>query len=383
MAKRILFAAPWWHEGIMHGLARQAARRGWHLNLEPALSGGLPVDWRGDGIVTTLGGDIRAFARFRAHAGCPAVSLSLNVPEIDIPRVGIDNRVVGRMAADHLLERMFTSYLFYARSPSHAGRLRCDAFADCLAGHGHELMRLDPEDVESSGAGHWSRRQERLARVLQQIDTPAAVFAQDDASAVEVIEACQNLGLAVPEQVGVLGVLDMPLFRESTTVPISSIRVDFDAYTQTACDLLESLMAGGESPGEPVLLPPVGVIARDSTDTIAARQPAVARTIHYMMQHYAEPIPVADMVAVSGTSQTGLYAAFNKDVGQSPGAVLTRIRLEKVKRRLRETDEKIEAVAEACGFRERITLYRQFKQHVGMSPNAYRKRAAAGGGVVA
>jgi len=388
MAKRILFAAPWWHEELMRHLAGHAASRGWHLNLEVALSGRLPRDWRGDGIITNLSVGGEVFHRFWRQADCPAVCLSLNHPEVAIPRVGIDNQAVGRLAAEHLLERSFTSYLFYARMPSHAGRLRSEAFMASMAARGVRPGELIAPFDRDNPAGQWSMRQQALGDLLERLPGPLGVFCEDDASAVEVIEASQTLGLDVPRDVGVLGVLDMPLFRQSTTVPISSIRVDFDAYACRVCDLLAAQMDGGKSTDrladgltcEPVLMQPEGVITRDSTDTIAARTPAVVRTLHHLMAHYAEPISVADMVAVSGVSQTGLYAAFHKDVGQSPGSILTQIRLEKAKRKLRETSDKLDAVAVACGFGERITLYRQFKQHTGLSPNAYRKQTRSWAG---
>ncbi len=81
--RRVLFAAPWWHEDLMRGMAWHAAERGWHLNLETALSGRLPERWAGDGVLTTLGGDPVALKRFLVHARCPAVSLSLNCPEFE------------------------------------------------------------------------------------------------------------------------------------------------------------------------------------------------------------------------------------------------------------------------------------------------------------
>jgi LacI family transcriptional regulator len=377
--KRVLFAGPWWHEDLMQGVARHAGRRGWHLNLEPALSGQLPDDWRGDGLITTLGGDMGAFERFRRRAACPAVSLSLNHPEVAIPRVGFDNAAAGRMAAEHLLQRGFTSFAFYDRAGQYSGQRRRAAFADALAeaGHDHDpvlSLAIAPR-ISDSQPGQWVARQQMLTQELQQAPKPLAVFAADDSSAVEVVEACQSIGLDIPHQVGVLGMLDMPLFRESTTVPISSITVDFDTNTRVACELLESMMAGGPAPDRPIVFAPTGIATRASTDVIAARHPGVARAIRFMMEQYAQPIGVPDIVGASGMSQTRLFAAFKQDVGQPPAAVLTRIRLDKARRQLAQTHDKIEVVAEACGFGNRINLYRQFKQRLGLSPGAFRRRA--------
>lgn len=375
--KRILFAGPWWHEDLMQGVARHVARRGWHLNLEPALSGRLPDRWEGDGVLTTLGGEGDVVERFLERVACPGVSLSLNRPGLRISRVGIDNRVAGEMAASHFLDRGFESFGFYDRTTQFAGDLRREAFAAALQPGPHAVVDLSPGDPTTST--DWVARQEELCERLTAAEKPLAVFAVDDASGVEVIEACQRLGLSIPHDVGVLGMLDMPLFRQSSTVGMSSIRVDFGRLTEVACDVLARLMAGEAPLDEPILIAPEGIAARESTDVIAAKHPGVAKAIRFMMERYRQPIALREIVQASGMSQARLYVAFRQDIGQSPVAVLGRIRLDKARKQLRETRDTIERVSAECGFGERINLYRQFKQQLGMSPGRYRKQARSAG----
>lgn len=369
--RRIIFAGPWWHEDLMQGVARHCGARGWHLNLDPALSGQLPDDWQGDGILTTIGDGPGRFERFRRQADCPAVALSLNAPQIDIPRVGFDNWAVGRLAAEHFLERGFTSFAFYDRSRQHSAEQRRDAFAASVEPRCTGAFRTILPDP----SGRWAARQQDLATQLSRLPRPLAVLAADDASGVEVIEACQSLGLDIPYDVGVLGMLDMPLFRESTTIGMSSIRVDFDRNTRVACEVLESMMAGGAAPAEPILFPPTGIAVRASTDVIAAQHPGVARAVRFMMRHYAEPIDVPAIIAASGMSQTRLFAAFKAELGEPPGASLIRVRVDKAKRQLEQTRDKLDVVAADCGFGSRLNLYRQFTRRVGMSPGAWRKQS--------
>lgn len=373
LMKRILFAAPYWHEELMQSIARHAAGHGWHLNLETALSGVFPQGWQGDGILTTISDDIAAFEHCWRQAKCPAVSLSLNHPELDIPRVGIANDPAGRLAAEHLLERGFRSFAFYDRRGQHAGELRYRAFAAALESTGHTVSHWVAQP-DSQAKVPWIGRQRFLESELRQIEKPCGIFASDDFAGVEVIEACQSLGLDIPHDIGVLGMLDIPLFRQSTTIALSSITVNFDEHTRIACDLLDRLMHGQAPPDEPILIAPTGLAVRRSTDVIAAKTPGVAKAVRYMMQHYAQTLDVPKIVEASGMSQTRLYEAFREDVGQAPAAVLTRIRLEKAKRQLKDTSATLEVVSANCGFGDRINLYRLFKQHVGMSPGQYRKQ---------
>lgn len=67
----------------MGAVARHAVEYDWHLNFQMCLTGDLPDEWAGDGIITTLSGDPDRMARFLKAAGRPAVSAE---PELSIYR---------------------------------------------------------------------------------------------------------------------------------------------------------------------------------------------------------------------------------------------------------------------------------------------------------
>lgn len=381
LPKRILFASPWWHADIVNGVLRHAAARGWHVDLQTCLSGHLPRRWTGHGIITQFGSDRDQFLRLLEQTGCPAVSLNNNDPDIPIPRVSTDGKLAGRLAAEHLLERGFRSFAFYAHGlMGRSRRIRYEAFDAALraAGHRAEAVLWDERAQEYDQS--WLRRQQWLADRLADLPMPLGVFAFNDQGAVEVIEACMSAGIVIPDQVAVLGMLNMDIFRHSTTVGLSSITYDFDRMTGLACDLLGRMMEGEPGPpaDQPILLPPTGIAVRQSTDTLAAHSPAVARAVRFMIDHQAEPISIDAIVAAAGGSRAALFNAFKADMSQPPGQVLARIRVERAKRLLTTTRHKVAAIAEACGFGNSVNLHRTFKQHTGQSPSDYR-RAHAGG----
>lgn len=375
--RRILYASHWWLEELMGAVAHYAAEYGWHMSFEMCLTGKLPSALDGDGIITTFSGDPDKMKRFLAAARCPAVSLNQNYPEIDIPRVDIDMQVVGRLAAGHFLERGFRSFAVYTPHTCHATRLGFASFAEAVGKAGYTVHELYWPRKRGGTRDSWPSRQHWLQRRLRQLPKPVAVLATEAECPVEVIEACMEEGLAIPDEVAVLGLLDMPVFRQCTTVPLSSITADFDTQARKACDLLHRLMEGEPPPAEPILIPPTGIVIRRSTDTIAAATPQVAKAIRFMLDHYAEPIGVPDAVRISGLSRTGLFNAFEADVGESPGALLARIRIDKARRMLGETSEKIRTISETCGFGASINLQRHFKQRLGISPAAYREQNRA------
>jgi LacI family transcriptional regulator len=204
-----------------------------------------------------------------------------------------------------------------------------------------------------------------------------AVYADLDHEAVWIIEACQAEGFAVPDDVAVLGTLDMPLYRQSSTVPLSSISIGYEENARLACDLLQRMMDGESVSRKNILTPPIGVIARRSTDTFASREPRVTQAIRFMLGHFHEPITLTDIAATTGVSRSILYVAFQDDVSKTPMEVLTYIRLNMAKQMLRDTDHKVHVIAEDCGFGMVANLYHHFNKSVGITPTAYRKQSRA------
>lgn len=171
-----------------------------------------------------------------------------------------------------------------------ASSIRQAAFDRILSGHGYRATDLIWPDSGKDVNNTWQDRQRWLGEKLTHMPRPLAVVAVNDRAAVEVIEACLANAIAVPDEVAVLGVLDMPLFRRCTPISLSSVRMDLDKTIGAACDLLDQLMDGAPPPDKPILFPPQGISIRESTETIAASLPEVAKAIRFMFDHYPEPI---------------------------------------------------------------------------------------------
>lgn len=372
--KRVLFASPWWHSAIVNGIVRHAADHGWHLDLQTCFTGRLPDHWQGDGMITQLETELDQLNRLIEQNGCPAVSLNRNSPEMHIPLVCTDSASAGSLAAEHLIERGFSNFAFYYSGILNQRTIqRFESFKSVLAEHGHKPIYITRtlrkiEQTRDEFIRHaWLREQ------VQALPKPIGIFAFNDQDAVAVIEACLSESINVPNEIAVLGMLDMEVFRHSTTIGLSSISFDFDAMTRRACDLLADMMDGAPAPEQAILFPPTGIAVRKSTDTLVARQPLVAKALRFMLDHYSEDIRIQDILQHVGGSRSGLFKAFASDLKSSPGEILNRIRVDKAKRLLRHTDAKIYAISNACGFGEPVNLYRIFKQHTDLSPNAYRK----------
>jgi LacI family transcriptional regulator len=373
--KNVLLVGLRWHSTLVQELANEAEQRGWHINLDASLTGDVHTNWGGDGIIVTANRNEPAIARLleRTRHKRPAVGLLCGESSSDIPKVLPDDKAMGELAATYFMARNFRAFACYERLEQDAMPAQFDAFRRCLERHGHTVHRINKHTMKQPEA-IWRNRIKQLSDVLVQMPKPMAVFAEMDSTAVELIDACQQEGLSIPDQIAILGTYDMPLYRYSAITALSSISIDIGLAVKTACDMLDRMMDGESIDNETIRIPPVGVITRRSTDTIAASDPQVATVIRFMLDNYASPIDLPTLVQQAHMSKSRLYDVFQRDLGKPPLSILTQIRVENAKKILRETNQKVLAISESCGFGEVANFYNHFKKHTGMTPTEYRQR---------
>lgn len=125
-------------------------------------------------------------------------------------------------------------------------------------------------------------------------------------------------------------------------------------------------------PAGPIRVPPARLIVRKSSDLVAVNHDGVARSLRYMWEHCHESIGVEDLARVAGMSLRSFHQAFVEHLGRSPGAEVQHIRIEHAKRLLTESDEKLDSIAEKCGYQSSNGLWVAFRQATGISPKKFQ-----------
>ena len=211
-----------------------------------------------------------------------------------------------------------------------------------------------------------------LAKTLSRLPKPCGVVAVDD-WAPTLVRVCEQAGLTIPEELAILGLYNHRDACEYTSIPISAVDADFARIAYEGSRLLDRLMHGGRVPKKPLLVPPRGVVVRQSTDVLAVEHSEVAMALRFIWDHFCEPIQAADVVAATNMSYRGLSLAFEKYLGRTIGAEIARKRIEESQRLLRETDLKAWQIAQQSGFSGLEHLSRAFKRFVGQPPSVYRR----------
>ena len=360
---------------LHRGIEKYAQEHDWFLSANLSREKVIPWGWVGDGILAWLGA-WDELAEFVEGEKKPTVDFSFRRPQLGFSRVLEDHAHAARLVADHFLSRGFTNFAFYTDDPNWSYDERGHGFAEALKGANRPChwLKWYESSAYRTDREQWKRKHAWLGAQLKAAPKPLAVFAANDQHALDVIEACEATGLAVPDQVAIVGAENYLLAPEAMQTPISSVDTNLELLGYRGAELLDRLMQGKPPPAEPIRVPAAGVIVRKSSDLLAIAHPGVARSLRYIWEHCHEPISVKDLVGVAAMSRRGFHKAFLEHLGRTPGQELHRLRIERAKRLLAESRHKLEVLAGLCGYQSANSFCVAFKQTTGMSPKQYRDR---------
>ncbi|MES9540226.1 MULTISPECIES: helix-turn-helix transcriptional regulator [unclassified Actinomadura] len=120
----------------------------------------------------------------------------------------------------------------------------------------------------------------------------------------------------------------------------------------------------------------VRVEAPPVLDTAVLRRMRLARDA--MDREWAEPLDVSAVAARAGYSRYHFVRLFREVYGETPGAYLTRRRIERAQDLLRTANLTVTEICMQVGFTSLGTFCTRFKQQTGTTPTEFRRRARAG-----
>ncbi len=99
----------------------------------------------------------------------------------------------------------------------------------------------------------------------------------------------------------------------------------------------------------------------------------VTKSIDLMEALYFEQRGLATIVETLGISHSHFTRLFKEEMGITPIAYMTNIRMKKAVDLLLNSHDSIEHIAQSCGYACGNYFSKAFKEAIGMSPSAYRK----------
>ena len=335
-------------------------------------------NWKGDGIISRLenddvGGVIRQLK-------VPVVYLRRVENTGGMPTILTDNAASSRQCFEHLKERGFQHFAFCGFNGADYSDERRDPFVeyvrqagfDChVYSDGDSPAQLDTAQYEGLGLKDGGQ----VANWIKKLPKPVGVMACNDMRGQQVLDACRATGLMSPEEVSVIGVDNDDVLCNLSDPPLSSVLPDTERIGYDAAVLLAEMMGGKRPSNREILIPPSGIIARRSTEVLAMEDRQIAAAARFIREHACEGIDVSDVLRAVPMSRSTLDRNFIKTLGRSPKEEILRVRLNRVKQLLAETDFSLRVIAEKVGLDHVEHLSRFFKIRTGETPADFRSQS--------
>jgi len=359
-----------------------STRAAWDLFLEEDFRLRLAgiENWSGDGIIADF--DDPAVAAALSRCSVPVVAVGGSYADeaeypAQVPYVATDNFKLIKLARDHLIDVGLQRFAMFSLPEARENRWaqeRENAF--------RSLMAADQMEAEifrgcGTSASSWDDTVQGQVAWLRSLPKPVGIIAVTDARARQLLQACIIAGIAVPEQVALIGIDNDSLVRMLTRIPLSSVIQGAQEMGRTAAHLLDQMLHGVRLGNTRILMPPAGINVFASSQHQAVRHPHVARARHFIRQYACQGIKTHQVADYVGVSRSSLEAYFRQELGRSVHDVILEFKLDAAKAGLENGERSIADVALGCGFTSTQYMHLVFKRELGCTPRAYRDRVLA------
>jgi LacI family transcriptional regulator len=312
---------------------------------------------------------------------------ALRVPAVDvhgrcraalIPVIESDAQVIASLALQFFLKSGF-QHLAYCGYPSvFFSDQREEAFRSQAAALGRTAQTYAPASLPQVGEDLYqfekgtATHEAELATWLRSLPKPVGLLACNDIRGQQVINACREAEIRVPEEMAVLGVDNDEIICRLCRPTLSTIEPDVERIGRLAGELIAAQL-DGQSVESSYQVPPRRVVERQSSDIVVADHPLVVNAARRIRDRDGAEVSVEQICEAVGTSRSTLDKLFLTHLGRSVAGEMTRIRVQRSQGLLLSSDLPLAEIARRCGFSSATYFCRFFKRIAGQTPDSYRQ----------
>ncbi len=300
--------------------------------------------------------------------GVPVVDIANAYAESAMPRVLNDDILTGKLAAAHLKDKGFPHFGYVGIDETSWSNLRKIGMREAVREHSDAQLHCHSVGIS------WLKREPSLAgltRWLKTIPLPCGILAANDLLGYRVSIAAEMAGIKIPQQLGVVGVDNDDVFCELSQPTLTSITCDCERIGMEAATLLGKILAGDSAPQQ-VVVPPLGIAERESTNIMFGKDRVVVAAKKFILANVGKGINVTDVVAACNISRRALERRFLKVEEKSLHEAIHTARLELAKDLLM-AGKTVAETSYGSGYRTVQHFYHAFKDRFGMTPRDYVK----------
>ena len=360
---------------VHRGVGRYATRHGRPWLIRPVGIQQIEAGWRPAGMVISQvdSGD----TDWLRSKGClHVVNISARLTPLPPCTVCMDNTAVGRLAARHLIERGLERFMTFTPAPAMGyAILRVQGFMTEIhaAGRPCEMLPFCPGIAASDIQNNRRKTGSDFVRWARSQPLPMGVFCVDDKQAQAFIGYCVTNSIAIPGELAVVG-SDNSEQAELGSPSISSVELGAEVVGYEAAHRLDLLLRGEPVPPHPVLIEPVGVVARESSAINVARDRYVIRALRHIEAKVAESLSVPEVAREVGISRRWLERRFRHELGRSVLHQIHKRKVERAKILMTDPRLKLSDIARKIGLHDARMLTLVFRRVTGLTPSYYRQR---------
>jgi LacI family transcriptional regulator len=362
---------------LLRGIASYAYHRGpWSFYWEP---GGFEKTRRRPGALEADGVIARDVDMAPREQGLvrrlPGVVIGHRHTEVPgKANVVTDSAAIAGMAAEHLMGCGFRHFGFCGYRNASWSAARRDVFAAKIRRAGFEVRIHEVHEVRPDRIAQPEKKtRESIVRWLRAAPRPIGLMACNDDLGKEIVEACRQAGLRVPDDAAVIGADNDEVVCGLSNPPLSSVAINFERAGYEAAGVLDHLMRGASHVPERIIVRASHVVPRQSTDILAVEDAGLAKALRFIRDHARSGATVEATARAAGLSRRVLEKRFREYLKHSALEEIRRVRTDQIARMLVETELPVSQIAETLGFEDMRHVARYFRAGKGLSPLAYRK----------
>ncbi len=329
--------------------------------------------WEGDGIIAPV--YRKDQVSLLLDKGIPVVNTAAAAEDIPFPTISFDNDAIGKMAAAHLLEHQLDRFAFIGPKEWGYSVLRCNSFAKKIAEQDAPCTKcwIRPASTSKQLNETWIESSHYL-EAIKQLQPPVGVFASNDRVGYGILQACRQLELRVPEDICLVSVDNDEILCNLAHPNLSSISLSGEEFGFKAAAMLDAQMQNKPLDNNNVVIPPQGVVLRNSSDFLTVDDRYVADALRYIRNHSGRFIDVSDVMSVMPISRRSLERRFLDFVGHGVYKEISRCHVERAKELLEQTDWPVSRIARESGFNSTNRFEDTFRKETGTSATTFRKQ---------
>ncbi len=364
------------HTVVFAGAQRYAKEQGWETVIDEFVD--QPA--RYDGVIARAS---KSLAERAIQRTAPLVNVWLNSPVKDLfSGVFPDYAASGRLRAEHLLDRGFRNFAVLT-SREAAAKLESAEFHRLIREAGCACVAVKTPTHIAETHARWKETEALINDWMDQWQLPIGVHMHSDSMGRIVAPKCLERGWRVPENVGIVAGMNEESICEQLEPSLSSVEMGYERVGYQAAELLDRLMdkkrrsskkKATRSDPSHILIPPQGLIVRESTDFYSVEDKLVAAALAFIAANSHRPISQDDVAAAASTGVRTLQIRFRETLDRPNATVIRQVRIDRAKRELTQTNKSMATIARDVGFSSAERLNEVFRRELGISPSQYRKQ---------